>query len=109
MTSLLGAGSSSRQTDYPAAHVIEGFNLDGVEIARLRKHRRGLPWRQIYLFVLAVLAFKIALFFNIGAANYGGMVDGLLQGGTLERLGGILLTLDPLSEMLVQALYNPRF
>ncbi len=109
MTTLLGSNPSNRQIEYRANFVVEGFNLDGMEIARIRRKRRWVPWRQVYLFVLAVLAFKIALYFNIGAGAYGGMIDEMLQGNTLERVGGILLTLDPISEALVQWSYNPRF
>ena len=109
MTTLLGSNPSSRQNEFRSTFVVEGFNLDGAEIARIRKKRRWVPWRQVYLFVLAVVAFKIALFFNIGAGAYGAMVGDLMQGDTLERVGGILLTLDPISEALVQWLRNPRF
>ncbi len=109
MTTLLGTNPSSRQNEFRSTFVVEGFNLDGVEIARIRRKRRWVPWRQVYLFVLAVLAFKIALYFNLGPGAYGGMIDEMLQGNTLERMGGILLTLDPISEALVQWIHNPRF
>ncbi len=109
MTTLLGSNPSNRQIEHRANFVVEGFNLDGMEIARIRKKRRWVPWRQVYLFVLAVLAFKILLYFNIGPGAYGGMVDEMLQGSTLERMGGILLTLDPISEALAQWIHNPRF
>lgn len=66
-----------------------------------RQLRRRLPVREIMLFVLAVASFKIFLFFDLGAANYGSKMAALSEGNLLERVAGRAMVLDPVSEWVV--------
>ncbi|WP_216665230.1 hypothetical protein [Pseudoruegeria sp. HB172150] len=84
------------------AQSVESFRHDGIEIARRRQHRRSLPVRQIALFLLAVFAFKIFLFLQLGPVAYGGKMAELSQGGTFERIAAKVMVLDPVSELLVE-------
>lgn len=84
-----------------ARRSVESFNHDGVELARLRRHRRQLPWRQIWQFALAVLSFKIFLFFQMGAAAYGAKIAHLSEGGLIERIAAKAMILDPASMWLI--------
>jgi hypothetical protein len=87
------------------ARRLESFGHDGLEIARLRRHRRSLPVRQILLFLLAVISFKVFLFLNLGGAAYGAKVTELSEGILIERVAGYGMALDPVSKYLVNGFY----
>ena len=80
---------------------IESFNHDGLELARRRKHDGGLPIKQILLFALFVLAFKIFLALHMGMAAYGSKMNALAEGAGWERLAAKAMVLDPVSELIV--------
>ena len=80
---------------------IGSFNHDGLELARRRKHRRGLPLGHIALFALAVVAFKIFLVVQLGSATYGARMTALAEGGMLERVAAKVMILDPVSQWIV--------
>lgn len=94
----------SKRGNSASAHrlrAIESFNHDGVLIARRRKHRRSLPMREILLFLVAVVAFKVVLVFDMGAAGYGAKVAELSGGTTIEQWAGWAMRLDPVSQYIV--------
>ena len=99
----LSFGRSKR--GYPGtghrAGAIESFNHDGVLIARRRKHKRSLPIREILLFLVAVVAFKLVLFFDMGGATYGAKAAELMAGSTIEQWAGWAMQLDPVSQFIV--------
>ncbi len=88
----------------PRSRSVESFNHDGMELARRRRHRRVLPIRQILQFALAVLAFKIFLFIQIGAVAYNGKMAELSEGNMLERAAAAIMVLDPVSKGVVTAI-----
>ena len=88
---------------------LESFNHDGLQIARRRRSRRVLPIRQVLYFLLAVMSFKIFLFFDMGAGAYGAKVDELMQGGTWERVAGFAMQLDPASLWVVDGIRFGRW
>lgn len=67
-----------------------------------RRNQRRLPLRQICLFVLAVLSFKVFLVFELGGAAYGAKMAALAEGNMLERFAGRAMALDPVSEWIVE-------
>lgn len=84
---------------------LETFGHDGIELARRRApEKRGVAWPQIGLFVLIVLTFKVFVYVEMGGANYVHTVNDLLAGDGLERLAGILMQLDPISQWVVSFL-----
>lgn len=85
------------------------FNHDGVEIARRRPRRREWPVRQVVLFLVAVLSFKIFLFFDMGGGAYGAKVEELGRGNGFERIAARAMALDPVSRWLVDGLRYGRW
>jgi hypothetical protein len=83
---------------------LESFNHDGVELARRRASQRGLPWRQFLYFAVAVLSFKVFLFFQMGAASYGAKAEELIAAGGAERFAGYVMQMDPVTEWVVDRL-----
>lgn len=81
---------------------VEGFNHDGLELARRRRIRRALPIRQILLFLLAVVSFKVFLFLNLGGATYGAKMAELAEGALIERVAARAMAMDPVSNYLVR-------
>ena len=49
---------------------VETFNLDGLELARVKPKRREFPLRHVFFFVLAIMSFKIFLYLDMGGAAY---------------------------------------
>lgn len=88
---------------------LESFNHDGMQIARRRRSRRELPLRQVAYFLIAVVSFKIFLFFDMGAGAYGAKVDELMRGSTWERAAGYAMRLDPVSEWVVDGIRFGRW
>lgn len=80
---------------------VESFRHDGMELARRRPHRRTLPIRQLLQFALAVMAFKVFLFLQIGAVAYTAKMTELAQGNQVERIAAKVMILDPLSQWVV--------
>jgi len=73
----------------------------GVVNAVRRQARRRVPVRQILLFALAVISFKVFLFLDLGAATYGAKVVALSEGNGVERIAGRAMALDPISKWVV--------
>lgn len=88
---------------------LESFNHDGTQIARRRNHRRQLPLRQIAYFLIAVVSFKVFLFFDMGAGAYGAKTKALLAGNSLEKLAGHAMQLDPVSLWFVNGVRFGRW
>jgi hypothetical protein len=88
---------------------LESFNHDGVEIARRRHRAHGIPLRQIAYFLIAVVSFKIFLFFDMGAGAYGAKIQELMQGETWERAAGYAMQLDPASQWFVDGVRYGRW
>ena len=88
---------------------LESFNHDGLEIARRKTKRRELPIRQIFLFLVAVLSFKIFLFLDMGGAAYGAKIEELSQGAAWERLAARAMVLDPASKWLIDGVRYGRW
>ncbi|MCP3972810.1 MAG: hypothetical protein GY717_21330 [Rhodobacteraceae bacterium] len=95
------AGGTELGTAYCQIRSLESFRHDGAEIARIRPQRREWPLRHLLLFVLAVMSFKIFLYFDMGAAAYGAKIEELAQGGLTDRLAARAMVLDPVSEWFV--------
>jgi len=88
---------------------LESFNHDGVQIARRRRRQRELPLRQVAYFLIAVVSFKIFLFFDMGAGAYGAKIDELMQGTKWERAAGWAMQLDPASQWVVDGVRFGRW
>ena len=88
---------------------INSFNHDGVQIARVRRKPRELPLRQLLLFVVAVVSFKIFLFLDMGAAAYGQKVSELAGGTLLERVASRAMVMDPVSEWFLNGVRFGRW
>ncbi|MDJ0626820.1 MAG: hypothetical protein QNJ44_01060 [Rhodobacter sp.] len=87
-----------------AARSVESYNHDGLELARRRAHRREFPLKQLAQLVLAVMLFKIFLFFQLGAGGYGARMAQLAEGNILEQLAAKAMILDPVSVWLIEGL-----
>lgn len=83
---------------------VETFNLDGLELARVKPKRREFPLRHVFFFVLAIMSFKIFLFLDMGGAAYGAKVAELSAGTTLEKAAAWTMTLDPASQWFVNGI-----
>jgi len=83
---------------------VETFNLDGLELARVKSKRREIPLRQVFFFVLAIMSFKIFLFLDMGGAAYGAKIAELSSGTGLEQAAAWAMTLDPASEWFVDGI-----
>lgn len=83
---------------------LESFNHDGFEVARRKPAPRGFPFRQVVYFVVAVVAFKVFLFFEMGAGAYGAKVQELQAGTTMEQIASVAMTLDPMSQWVVDVI-----
>lgn len=88
---------------------LESFNLDGVEIARRKTRRREFPLRQVIFFLVAVLAFKVFLYFDMGGSAYGAKMAELAEGSTLERMASYAMVMDPASQWLVDGIQFGRW
>ena len=89
---------------------LQSFNHDGLELARRkREKRREFPVRQVFLFVLAIVSFKIFLFLDMGGGAYGAKMEDLANGSTMERLASKAMTLDPVSKWLVDGIRFGRW
>lgn len=100
----MGTTAKTRNTVRLRSASLQSFNHDGLELARRRTHRRAFPLRQLALFGLAILAFKIFLYLDMGGAAYGAKVAELRAGEGIERLAGQAMALDPASKWLVTQL-----
>lgn len=93
----------------PRHTALESFNHDGVEIARRKTKRREWPIRHLFLFLVAVLSFKIFLFFDMGGAAYGAKIEELSQGAMWEQVAARAMVLDPASKWFVDGLRYGRW
>ncbi len=80
---------------------VESFNHDGMEIARRRSHRRGLPVTQILLFLLFLFMFRIFLVMHMGQVAYGAKMATLSEGTAIEQLAAQAMVLDPVSKWVI--------
>ncbi|MDF0599821.1 hypothetical protein P1J78_03655 [Psychromarinibacter sp. C21-152] len=76
---------------------VQSFNHDGLELARRKPHRRKLPVAKFVQFALAVFAFRLFLFLQMGALAYTAKMEALADGALLERLAGKAMALDPVT------------
>ncbi len=82
-----------------------GFEADGTlgqsfyTRARLRRERRPLL-RPALTVLLVIVVFKGFLLASIGPADYLAKVDALSTGNAVERAGGFVMAIDPLSRMV---------
>ena len=70
---------------------------DGLVIAKPKRPRGFAVLRGIYLIVLVTLIFKGFLHANLGAEAYQERVDRLMAGNTIEQVGAIALSADPIT------------
>lgn len=77
------------------------MNKPGIANTMRRQARRRIPVRQILLFILAVVSFKIFLFLELGGATYGAKMVALSEGNMLEQIAGRAMALDPVSKWVV--------
>jgi hypothetical protein len=68
-----------------------------------------LPVRQILLFLVAIIAFKVVLFLDMGGAAYGAKAAELKAGTTIEQWAGWAMQLDPASQFIVEQIRNLGF
>lgn len=80
---------------------IQGFNHDGIELARRKSHRRGFPLAKFLQFALAIFAIKIFLFMQIGAVAYNTKMHELAEGNLLERVASKAMLIDPISYQII--------
>lgn len=84
---------------------LETFNHDGLVLARVRRtSRRPAALRQILLFGLAVIAFKLFLFLQMGEVAYTQKMEDLALGSSVEQTAAWAMQLDPMSAWLVDGI-----
>ena len=88
---------------------LESFNLDGVEIARRKTRRREFPLRYVFFFLVAVMAFKVFLYFDMGGSAYGAKMEELFEGTAIEQMASYAMVLDPVSKWLVDGVQFGRW
>ncbi|MEL7115038.1 MAG: hypothetical protein AAGP08_05515 [Pseudomonadota bacterium] len=93
-------------TYHPRAFkTLETFQHDGVEVARRRRRSKWrLPIREIVLFALAIVAFKVFLYIELGGAAYGAKVEQLLAAEGSERWAGYAMQIDPVTAFVIETL-----
>lgn len=83
---------------------VESFNHDGLELARRKKSRRSFPVAKLLQFMLAVFAFKIFLFLQLGPVAYAEKRNDLAESGAFGRVAAAAMALDPVSHKVVDAI-----
>ncbi|WP_425052125.1 hypothetical protein [Psychromarinibacter sp. S121] len=85
-------------------HSVESFNHDGLELARRKKYRRTFPVGKFLQFMLAIFAFKIFLFLQMGPVAYAEKRHDLAESGTFGRIAAGAMALDPVSKKVVDTI-----
>lgn len=84
---------------------LESFQQDGIEVARRRRKSRFVfPTKQVLLFALAFLSYRIFLFFEIGANAYSEKLTEWASGGPAQKTLSFLMTLDPISMWIINGI-----
>lgn len=84
---------------------LETFNHDGIELARVSKRkRRQIPIRHFLFFVLAVMSFKVFLYFEIGQVAYTQKMESLAAGTQIEQAASWAMQMDPVSTWIINGI-----
>ena len=70
---------------------------DGLVVAKPRKPRGYALLRGAYLLLLVMFIFKGFLHSNLGAEAYRAQVESLRSGNTIEQVGALAMTADPVT------------
>ena len=76
---------------------VTSVNHDGLIIAKPRRQARGFPLRGLLMVLVALMAFKVFLYLQIGPATYEERVISLSQGNVVEQIGAYAMTADPVT------------
>ena len=76
---------------------VTSVNHDGLIIARPRRQARSFPWRGLLMILVALMAFKVFLYMQIGPTTYEERVIALSQGNVVEQIGAYAMTADPVT------------
>ncbi len=80
------------------------INKNGLIEHRPRRGRKARgPVRLVLYLILSLLAFKGFLLSELGAEDYLARVATLSQGTTVERVGSVLMSVDPATQWIADA------
>ena len=98
--SFLRSLRRSRAPEKAYVGAVSSFRHDGIDLARRRKVRRGLPVREIALFTIVVMCIKLVTFAEIGPAGYAQRTQQLFEGNFMEKVTAQAMKLDPATRAL---------
>lgn len=73
---------------------------DGLIVAKPKRRASPVSLRSVILFLVAFVLFKGFLIANIGPQAYSERVARLMDGTAIEQAGGVVMQIDPLSQMV---------
>lgn len=73
---------------------------DGLIVFRPKRRKPRLPVRGLVVLIAAFFAFKVLVLMQIGDVAYQARVDAMMSGSFDERMGGIVLQIDPLTRTI---------
>lgn len=74
---------------------------DGLITVIPKRHRRGVPWKLILMFVVGFMGFKALMVASVGPITYNERLAKLEHGTLVEQAGAKVLTIDPVTARLV--------
>ncbi len=100
-------GQRLRRIDRNHRKLAQGYvtsvNHDGLLIARPRPIDVRLTWRGVAYVIIVMMAFKVFLFAQIGAAAYQEKVTGLQNGTLAQQIGAYVMVADPVTVKIAAA------
>lgn len=98
------ATSGARQgvaNHYRRSASVLSFNHDGLEIARVKTHRRRwLPFWHLLVFIYLVLLIRLVVLADLGPVGYAARMNEMNNGTLLERGAAKIMQMDPYSQQL---------
>lgn len=88
-------------SQYQRTASVLSFNHDGLEIARVKTHRRRwLPVWHVIVFVYLMLLIRLVVLADLGPVGYAARMNAMSNGNILERSAAKVMQLDPYSQAL---------
>lgn len=75
---------------------------DGLIVARPYRKQSRFPFKMVFVFLLAIIAFKGFLIASLGPDAYSERVGKLENGTMVEQAGAWVMQIDPVSDLIAQ-------
>lgn len=73
---------------------------DGLIVAVPKRQGRGVPLKFLLALVIGFFAFKAFMLSSLGEASYAQSVAKLEQGSTVEQVGAVAMSMDPVTTLI---------